>query len=290
MAAALALCAVLGLIFVAIVVVSFARANRQPDSLTVAKRSPKGWRSWIGYIGVALILTLWSLVAALFFLGIVWILRQNPGPESTLQIGDEQKKTARRIYTWLFLSSLLTVPLFLITVIASYSGSTTNNQLILAALVPVLFHLPLLLGLTSKSAFVYRHTQQGVLLVALRAGLASIAVSMGDDPGEGAGLFLLGNGSLWLFGSLWGWIEINRGSCWWMKQKRDAALLARDELLPPAPDLSPETYIERGKWYLKHQQKDAARAYALEAFRHGSFEIRRQAVQMLDDLNEVGFF
>jgi len=290
MAAALALCAVLGLIFVAIVVVSFARANRQPDSLTPAKRSTKGWRSWIGYIGIALLLALWSLAAALFFLGVVWILRQNPGPDATFEVGDEQKKKARRIYTWLFLSSILTVPFFLIMVIASYSGNTTTNQLVLAALVPVLFHLPLLLGLTSKSAFVYRHTQQGVLLVALRAGLASIAVSMGADPGEGAWLFLLGNGSLWLFGSLWGWIEIKRGSCWWMKQKRDVARRGRAEPLPPEAGLSPENYMERGKWYLQHQQKDAAKAYALEAFRHGNFEIRRQAIQLLGDMNEVGFF
>ncbi|MGB8980401.1 MAG: hypothetical protein WCC12_00845 [Anaerolineales bacterium] len=286
----LAFCAVLALIFIAIIVVIFVRANRKPDSLTMAKRSPKGWRNWIGYIGVALILALWSLAAALFFLGIVWIIRQNPNPDADFQVGDEQKKKARRVYTWLFLSSILTVPFFLIMVIASYSGNTANNQLVLAALVPVLFHLPLLLGLTSKSVFVYRHTQQGVLLVALRAGLAAIAVSIGDDPGEGAWLFLLGNSSLWLFGSLWGWIEINRGSCWWMKQKRDAARRGRAELLPPEPDLSPETYMERGKWYLQHQQKDAAKAYALEAFRHGSFEIRRQAIQLLDDMNEVSFF
>lgn len=290
-------CAILAALLIGVALWIFVRANRKKDAQASTdgpvKRSAQGWKSWIGYVGVALLLCLWSIVAAFFFLAVVWILRQNPLPDSILHIGDIEKRTARRIYTWLFLSPLLTVPCFIIALIYSYSGNPTNNQLVLAALAPLLLHLPLLLGLNSKSVFVYRHTQQGILLIALRATLAAIAITIGNDPIDGIAIFLFGNGLLWLFSSIWGWIEVRRGACWWMKQKRDA-LPSDKETVPPQVELleqlSPEKYMEYGKSYLKQQRRDVAKKYALEAFRHGDPEIRREAVLLLDELNEVGFF
>lgn len=266
----------------------------QPSEGQSAKPSAKVSRAWIGYVAIALILTLWSIFAALFFLAIVWVMRQSPKPGSVFTIGNNDKSTTRRVYTWLFFSSLFTVPVFIALLFDSYSRASTTNQLVLTALVPLFLHLPLLLGLTSKSAFVYRHTQQGILLVALRAGVASLAVNIGEYPYEGLWLFLLGNGSLWLFGSIWGWTQVNRGVCWWMKHKGEIILTGEEEtILPqnkPLIKLAPEKKLEYSNWYLKHERKDTAKEYAIEAFRHGNFEIRRQAVRLLDDLNEVEFF
>lgn len=268
------------------------RRDTQLSAVQSAKSSKGGWRSWIGYIGLALVISLWSSFAGLFFLMVVWILRHDPNPNSFFTVSEKDKSTARRVYTWLFLSSFITVPFFLIQVISSYSSHTTNNQLVLNAIVPLLFHLPLLLGLTSKNAFIYRHTQQGILLSALRAGMAGLALTIGDSPDEGAWVFLLGNGSLWLFGSIWGWTQINRSECWWMRQKGEAILpLEGTDLTSTVmrERLSPVAHLAQSK-SLKHNQKDVAKAHALLAFRLGSPEIKRQAVQVLEDAGEVESF
>jgi hypothetical protein len=257
-----------------------------------AKPSKGGWRSWIGYVGLSLVISLWSIYAGLFFLMIVWILRQDPLHNSLLTLGDKDKSTARRVYTWLFVSSFITVPFFLIIVLSSYSRNLTDNELVLMAFTPLLFHLPLLLGLTSKNVFVFRHTQQGIVLIALRAGMAGLALTIGDDPTDGAQLFLLGNGSLWLFGSLWGWAEINRGVCWWMRQKGETVLPLKGRDLTSTviqESLSPQANLDHSK-SLRYDQKDLAKAHALIAFRLGDPAIKHQAVQVLDDLGEVESF
>jgi hypothetical protein len=156
----------------------------------------------------------------------------------------------------------------------------------------LIFHLPLLAGLTSKSTFVYRHTQQGILLIALRAGIAALALDIGNYPEDGVLLFLFGNGFLWLFGSIWGWVEISRGSCWWMKRKGDALSVGETDLtaIKPQPTGSPEGRLEDSRANAGQDRKDDARQKALEAFRHGDAETKRQAVRILDELNEVEFF
>jgi hypothetical protein len=272
--------------------------NRKNDTRTTAARSIRksnqSWKSWIPYIVVMLILSIWSVLAGVFFLAVVWIMRQNPNPESSFVVGDAEKRTAQRVYTWLFLSSLITVPVFLYTVIASYSTTRTSTQNVLAALLPLVFHLPLLAGLTSKSGFVYRHTQQGILLIAVRAGLAAMAIGLGKYPEDGLWLFLLGNGSLWLFGSIWGWAQVSRADYWWMKGQRGTLTPGQQADGPPGMGqdlkLTPEQYIEYSKWYRKRERNDLAKDYALQAFRRGDPQIRRQAVRVLDDLNEVEFF
>jgi len=265
-----------------------------------ARQLQNGLKSWRVHIVVALVLFLWSIVAVLFYLAVVWILRQNPDPNSNSTIGESEKKAARRVYMWLFFSSIITVPIFLAVVYSGYTGDSTANEHVLQALVPLIFHLPLLAGLTSKSTFVYRHTQQGILLIALRAAVANVAISMGDYPDDGLWLFLLGNGSLWLFGSFWGAAQVNRGACWWMTQKGERNLPASATMpeveAPMGSDvqtpvsMTPEKYLEYSKWYLRRDRKDTSKAYALEAFRHGDPEIRLQAIHMLDDLNEVEYF
>ena len=251
------------------------------------KTSSTGWKSWIVYIVIAFILAFWSIVAALFFLGVVWIMRQNPDPDSGLGVGSTEKSTARRVYTWLFFSPFLAVPLFLFIIISSYSGSSSNNEKVLTALVPLLLHAPLLLGFTSKSVFVYRHTQQGILLIALRAGMAATALSIGDYPEDGLGLFLVGNGLLWLFGSIWGWTQINHGECWWMKRKGEVVEIA---LKNQVENLAPQKHIEQSRDFIRRYNADEAKKHALAAFRSGDREVKRQAIQILETLDDVELF
>lgn len=248
---------------------------------------------WIAYFVIALILALWSILGAAFFLLVVWIARQNPPADTTAAVGKTEQSTARRVYTWLFISSLFTVPFFIILVASSYSRNTSNNQHVLHSIIPLLLHLPLLLGLTSRSRFVYRHTQQGILLIALRAGVAAFAVSLGRYPDDGLWLFLFGNGSLWLFGSIWGWVQIQRGEYSWMKKKDGLLEIKAESNLPevsPQTQLSPEKYLEYSKFYLRRQLKSSAKEHALQAFRHGDLDIRHEAVHVLDELNEVEYF
>jgi hypothetical protein len=157
---------------------------------------------------------------------------------------------------------------------------------VFAALTPLVLHIPLLFGLTSKSRFVYRHTQQGILLIALRAGLASLAVSVGRYPDDGLWLFLLGNGMLWLFGSIWGRNQISRNDCWLIRRKREAIDVAFDK----AGNLAPHTHLQKSRDFLQGSRTAEAKEHALAAFRRGNREIRTQAVWLLEVMEEVEKF
>jgi hypothetical protein len=255
-----------------------------------AERPKKSSKRWIVYIVVAIILSFWSGAMALFFLLILWIILKNPSRGMSSEISKTEKSVARRVYTWLFVSSIFTVPFFIYLLLVTDAGRSSSNKLVLTALIPLLLHLPLLLGLTSKSIFVYRHTQQGILLIALRAFVAAVALNIGEYPYEGIWLFLFGNGSLWLFGSIWGWVQVNRGDCWWMKQKGDVIAALGSPKIESPRLLSPEQCLEYSKWYLKRQLQKSAKELALEAYRRGNYEIKHQAIRVLDDMNEVELF
>lgn len=246
--------------------------------------SLEGLRTWIPVLIVASALASQTIWGALFFIVVVWLMRQNPGSDSSSTVGENEKKTARRVYAWLFWSSFLTVPIFIVAIIGAYDSST--NTLVLAALTPLILHTPLLFGLTSKSRFVYRHTQQGIFLIALRAGLASLAVAAGRNPEDGLWLFLLGNGGLWLFGTLWGSNQISRGDCWLMRRKGEQT----DNAVHTAGSLAPHIYLEKSREFLQRSQKAEAKEHALAAFRRGNREIRTQAVGLLAVLEEVEKF
>ncbi len=254
-----------------------------PVTVNPPKKSNK---SWIAYLVIALIMSLWSALGAAFFLLAMWVILQNPKDDLTSAVGKREKSTASRVYTWLFFSSFITVPFFVIMIASSYSGGSSTNKQVLQALLPLIFHLPLLLGLTSQSRFVYRHTQQGVLLIALRAIIAAVALTIGDYPDDGLWLFLLGNGLLWFFGSIWGWVQVNRGECWWMKQKGESIIQSSD----PLEALTPQKHIERSREFINRYDAKHAKEHALAAFRRGDVDVKRQAVKILDVLDEVELF
>ena len=258
---------------------------KQVASAGTARRPRRRWQSWLPYFGIALLLAIWTIWAALFFLAVVWLMRQPPGAGTEFKVGENEKKTARRVYTWLFWSSLLTVPMFMIALFTADNTSTSGR--VLAALIPLILHVPLLAGLTSKNGFVYRHTQQGILLISTRAAVAGLAASLGQDPGDGLLLFLFGNGALWLFGSIWGREQVNRGECWLMQRRGESIQTAVGR---GVADLTPQIHLEKSREFIQQFKKEAAKAHALAAFRKGNRDDRLQALWALDVLEEVEKF
>jgi len=243
--------------------------------------------NWIWPIIIAILFAFWSVVFALFFLAIVWVMRLNPKTETT-EIpfpSDQDRKRAKGTYTWLLLSPFLNVIVFAIAVFNLYSGSTTNERVI-AALAPLLIHLPVLIRLDSKSPFVFRHTQQAILLLALRTSMATLALNISKYPEDGLWLFLIGNGSLWLFGSFWGRSQAHRGTGWWIKQKGEKILA--ENALPTNKPITDEE-LEELINSLNTKGK-TARQKALTAFHKGTPETRKKAVLILSKLGEVEKF
>jgi hypothetical protein len=213
-------------------------------------------------------------------------MRLNPDSNSVFSLSKTEKSTAARLYIWSLLSPFLTVPIFMISVLGLSSRSSINER-VLTALIPLIFLTPLLLGFTSRSIFVFRHSQQSILLMALRASLASFAISIVPYPSNGLWLFLLGNGSLWLFGTIWGLNEIKRSRCWLMEQrgeKIDLSGAAKIDL--PQMDKELEDMLKS----LNAKDKLTAKTKALNAFRTGTPETKRRAVEILYKLGEVEEF
>ena len=284
-----AMLCIAAVVFAALVllVITLLNPNNQASSF-LQKRlrlfSLEGLRTWIPALILASALATRTIWGALFLIIVVFLMRQNPGPDSSATVGENEKKTARRVYAWLFWSSFLTVPIFIIAIASAYDSSV--DGLVFAALTPLILHIPLLFGLTSKSRFVYRHTQQGILLIALRAGLASLAVSVGRYPDDGLWLFLLGNGMLWLFGSIWGRNQISRNDCWLIRRKGERISVAIDK----AGNLAPHTHLQKSRDFLQGSRTAEAKEHALAAFRRGNRETRTQAVWLLEVMEEVEKF
>ena len=248
------------------------------------RRQNTGWQSLFAFISISLVIALWTIWGALFFLTVVWIMRQNPGADSSFTITENEKRWARGMYAWLLLSPILILPVFVGLLLNLDFPQADTNTRALITLIPLIFHFLLLTGLTSKSAFEYRHTQQAILLIALRVGVAFLAISLGSYPSDGIWLFLLGNGSLWLLGSLWGLNQVSRGECWLMEQKGETLAVKTTE------DISPQIHLERSREFLTSYNAAEAKKHALAAFRSEDREIRSQAVKLLNALHEVEEF
>jgi hypothetical protein len=243
------------------------------------------------YFGIAFLIAIWTALGALFFLAVVWVLRMKPSPEVSFVLARNDKKTAQRIYTWLFLSSFLTVPIFFMSAAGTYSSSITNNEYVLMALVPLVLHLPLLTGLTSKSGFVYRHTQQAILLIALRAGMASLAaLNVEDHIDYALLLFVFGNGLLWLIGSIVGWSQVSSGKCWLMERKGEKLLAPESAQTPRTSTSLEDKELEDMLKSLDAPGMTTARQKAMHAFRTGTPDMKKRAVAVLSQLGEVEKF
>ena len=252
--------------------------------------------NWVWPILIAIALAFWSIVFALFFLAIVWVMRLDPKTDSK-EIpfpSDLDRKHAKGTYTWLLVSPILNVIIFAIAVMFLDWNSNTNERVV-AALVPLIIHLPVLPKLVSKRPFLFRHTQQAVFLLALRASMAALALNISKYPNEGIWLFILGNGFLWLFGSLWGRSQAHRGTGWWIQRKGEK-VLAKDEIPTeksvsmeqaetPLPDDKLEDILKS-----LNAEGNNARQIALNAFRKGTPETRKKALLVLSQMGEVEKF
>jgi len=213
---------------------------------------------------------------------------------------EAEKKVARRVYWWLLLSPFVTVPCFGSQVLTLYSA--TVGERVLAALVPLIFHIPLLFGLLSRSRFVQRHTQQAFILIGLRASMAAISLNLGRDPSDGLWLWFFGNGALWLFGSLWGLNQATRGDCWLMRRRGEGEELPRPWAVPagvpttPVAQLpfdvtaDPNAAFEDGRRLLRGGKRVEATACFLLAFREGPPDLRHRALAELERLGVVETF
>ena len=276
------------LAFIALLIIIIMPNNKkdiQSTSNKVHKRRNNAWQNWFALISFSLVIAMWTLLGAVFFLVIVWLLRRNPEHTSSATLSDQEKKSARGIYAWLLFSPILTIPVFIVLLYnLGYEASSTDSR-VLASVIPLIFHLPLLSGLFSKSAFVHRHTQQGILLIALRVCMATLASSITFGSDDGFWLFIFGNGSLWLFGSMWGWHQIARGEYWWMKQNGEKNISPETSATPQI-DQELEDLLKS----LNADDKVTAKAKAFLAFRGGTPETRKRAAEVLATLGEVESF
>ncbi|HET9907202.1 MAG TPA: hypothetical protein VFQ23_11190 [Anaerolineales bacterium] len=281
---------IVSLALVGLVILAIKPNNSRVAPNTSAKvpgRTRHGWQSWFAFISLALVISIWTIPGALFFLIIVCLVRLPARKSSSFLVSDKEKISARRIYTWLLFSPMLTIPVFVVLLIGLSYGASNTDTRVLAALIPWVFHVPLLAGLTSKNAFIFRHTQQGILLLAIRAGIAMIASSIGASSNTGFWIFLFGNGSLWLFGSMWGSSQVNRGECWWMEQNREN-VASSEPITTVKHQMDHE--LEDLLKSLNTDDKVAAKSRALQTFRVGAPETRKRAVEVLSKLGEVEMF
>ena len=259
----------------------------QSSLIKAEKPTHKSWQSWLLPIGIAFLIAIWTVFGALFFLAAVWVLRLNPGTDVSFTLDRNDQKTAQRVYTWLFFSPFITVPIFIGAVVnASYNA--TINERVLTALIPLIIHAPLLLGLTSKSGFVYRHTQQGILFIAVRAGMASLAaINVEDHIDYALLLFFFGNGALWLIGNIVGGSQVSNRKCWFMERKGEKIILpglvASENIDHPIMDKELTSMLES----LNADSIKAAKEKALHAFQTGTPTIKKRAVAVLTKLGEV---
>lgn len=240
---------------------------------------------WLLYIGIACIIAIWTIWGALFFLAVVWVMRLNPKPYSTNipTPSDLDRDSVKGTYTWLLISPVLTMPTMIIA--SELIGNYSFNDYVLAALIPLIFHTPLFFRLNAKSVFVYRHAQLAILLIALRAGAAAFAFNA-----ESLGLFVLVNGSLWLFGSNWARNQAVRKECWLMQRKGERIVLPEnaepEKHAPPITDKELANMLES----LNTDSIKSAKEKALHAFQTGTPTIKKRAILVLTKLGEVEKF
>jgi len=275
------------LFIIALAYISNRGKKKKKDISTKSAKVKHGWKGWILPVIITIVLGIWSVAFALFFLAVVWVMRLDPVPVSK-EIpfpSDKDRKRAKGTYTWLLLSPPLNIIIFVIMVINLSSRSSTNERVI-AALIPLLIHLPVLIRLDYKSPFLFRHTQQAIFLLSLRASMATLALNIGKYPDDGIWIFLFGNGFLWLVGSFWGRGQAHRGTGWWINRKGEKVLAA------DAVPVEQSTESAETEEMLKslNAKGDTSKEKALNLFRTGTPEIRKKAVLILTELGEVEQF
>jgi len=156
---------------------------------------------------------------------------------------------------------------------------------------PGLVQVVLLIPLWSPYLFVRRHAQQACSLAVVR--ILSTVLIVGVTRGALIGLWVVVNGGLWIFGSVWGLRQIKRGDCWLMRRRGEISELPRPWATAKAPEPAPAAPGPAlpAEALPAGQDDRAATIEALRsAFRTGSPEERQRALEALKALGEIEEF
>jgi hypothetical protein len=250
-----------------------------PDSAKAGK--PKK-HNWFVPIIIAFIVAFWSVTIALFFLLIVFAWRLNPKSDLSDVITVAEKKICETNYRWLRNSSFITIPVFFIALIMGRPPA-------IAALIPFVFHISLLRRLNTESLYVYRHTQQALLLLLVRAAAASLIFSTFYGS-EGFWAFVIVNGSLWLFSTNWEISQVMLNRCWLMEHKGEKITFFRAIESDKPDTLMMDKELAGMLDSLNADSLKVAKDKALHAFQSGTPAIKKRAVAVLTKLGEVEKF
>jgi len=184
-------------------------------------------------------------------------------------------KKAKRPYTWLWFSPLLTLPtLFIILLFQELNYSYFNRQTSYLGIgVSALWHLILLSWVLNKrNAFVRWHGRQALVLAILRTAIPLFFVTFFIYPENALGPSFWLNLLVWFIGTLIGQKQAKRGDCSlarWFKHEDD---------LPGPPDrVEVSTNLTAADWNTEE---------LLHIIRFSQDENERQAA--VETLNNMG--
>ena len=192
------------------------RKSKKDNSTGQTRSAKKGSQNWLMPIIFALVVAFWNVSLAIVYLIGVWVLRLNPNKELPHIVTDEQRKACEKNYKWLRNSSFFTIPVFLVAFFF-------DAHPLIAVFLTFLFHIQLIGRLQTENLYVYRHTQQALFLLLLRAGTAIAIFSYFYF--DGFWFFVIVNGSLWLFGTNWEIAQVKRNDCWLMRRRGEEILV-----------------------------------------------------------------
>jgi hypothetical protein len=215
-----------------------------------------------------------------------------------------EEQRSRLFYLLLLLSPFITFPLGiagLIYVDLSPTATAPLHMRMIGISAPSLIYGLMLFGWLSPHRYVRRHMQQALFLAGLRLAFSLLSLVF---P-EANCLPSLINGSLWLFGSIWGWQQVTRGDCWLMRQLGEGDQLPRPwakaqpgpvQKPPPAEwlnvvgSLDGQEALSRAQFLLERHQVEQAVVYLTAAFRTGPTEVKQQTLARLEAIGEVELF
>ena len=256
------------------------RKSKKDNAAGQTRSAKKGSQNWLIPIIVALVVAFWNVSLAIVYLIGVWVLRLNPNKELPHIVTDEQRKACEKNYKWLRNSSFFTIPVFLVAFFF-------DAHPLIAVFLTFLFHIQLIGRLQTENLYVYRHTQQALFLFLLRAGTAIAIFSYFYF--DGFWLFVIINGSLWLFGTNWEIAQVKRNDCWLMRRRGE-------EILVPKIPVGVDQPVELDKATtdmlksITSREKKAEIKSSLTTFRAGTPLERKKAVLILAELGEVEKF
>ena len=183
----------------------------------------------------------------------------------------EERKIARNWYFWLWFSPILAFPTSIVLGFFAYAifahGAMDYSPFWVA--IPVfgaaLWHLILLIpAMDKKRPFVRRHARQAMLIVAVRTFfLFILAYALFEE--HWTMVLVLPPLAIWLFGTLWGQLEANRGKStldkWFGRREPRAVGPAAERELGLPEDADVLAWVE----IVRFSQDPQERARALQA-------------------------